>query len=457
MVPEPRDSVPDENETTGPRRTVVLLTLAAVVAAALVGFIGGAFRWCLERAVELRADVVDWAHQWPTIGWLVPVAMVAAGAALGRAVVRLSPRSSGSGIQDVEAVWRGEKELPDLGVVPAKFAGGLASIGSGMVLGREGPTVHMGSTLGSEIGRLFGLTVAQRTLLYTTVGGAGLAVAFNAPVGGAMFAIEEVTKSVKLRIVLVTLISTSVAVACARVVVGDRPDFAVPAIATPSLTSLWVFVVFGLLTGALGVAYNAVVVGMLRRTDRMRRVGPVARATVIGGILGALLYVDPLLVGGGDALTQLIMDGRTFAIGTLLGYLALRFIVGPLSYAAGTPGGLFAPLLALGALWGAVFQAVAGPLLGEAGTSALPLAVVGMAAFFAATVRAPITGIILIIEMTAITSLTVPMLAACAAAVLAATLLKGAPVYDSLRLRMLATRTDTPPPSPGHDAGPATT
>ena len=417
-----------------------MLTLAAVIAAAAIGFVGGAFRWCLTKAADLRVDLADWAHQWPAVGWLIPLALAAVGAVIGRAIVRLSPRSSGSGIQDVEAVWRGEKELPGADVIPAKFAGGLASIGTGMVLGREGPTVHMGSALGSEVGRALGLSVRDRKLLYTTVGGAGLAVAFNAPIGGAMFALEEVTKSFKLRIVLVTLISTSIAVACSRLIVGDKPDFAVPAIATPSITALWVFVVFGLLTGALGVAYNAVVMFLLHRTDRMTRISPVARAGIIGAVIGLLLWIDPLLVGGGDALTQLIMNGQTFALWSLLGYLALRFLVGPLSYAAGTPGGLFAPLLALGALWGALFQGVAGPLLGEVGTSALPLAVVGMTAFFAATVRAPLTGIILIIEMTPITTLTVPMLAACAAAVLAAALLRGAPIYDSLRHRMLANR-----------------
>ena len=109
--------------------------------------------------------------------------------------------------------------------------------------------------------------------------------------------------------------------------------------------------------------------------------------------------------------------------------------------AIGFVGGAFRWCLTKAAdLRGALFQGVAGPLLGEVGTSALPLAVVGMTAFFAATVRAPLTGLILIIEMTAITTLTVPMLAACAAAVLAAALLRGAPIYDSLRHRMLANR-----------------
>lgn len=427
----------DPDDSLGDRRTLLLLTLAAVVAAVGIGFVGGVFRWCLSRADVLRADLLEWAGGLPSIGWLAPVVMTAAGALIGRELVGLVPRASGSGIQDVEAVWRGQKALPSAAVLPVKFFGGLASIGTGMVLGREGPTVHMGSVLGSETGRLLKLSERERTLLYTTVGGAGLAVAFNAPVGGALFALEEVTKSVKVRIVLLTIFSTSIAVACSRLVVGDRPDFAVGEIATPPIGLLAVFVLFGFLTGLLGVLYNAVVMGLLSVTDRLRRVGPRTRAGLIGAVVGLLLWFDPLLVGGGDALTQQLLDGRSLLLWSVLGYLVVRFLVGPLCYAAGTPGGLFAPLLAIGALWGVAFHGIAVLIVPAIGDSAVPLAIVGMSAFFAATVRAPLTGLVLIIEMTATTTLTVPMLAACAAATVAAFLVKGAPVYDSLRDRML--------------------
>lgn len=199
-----------------------------------------------------------------------------------------------------------------------------------------------------------------------------------------------------------------------------------------------------MLTGLVGVLYNRVVMRMLYTADGMRRLSPVARATLIGAIVGALLYVDPNLVGGGDSLTQDLITGMSLSVWGLLGFFAVRFLMGPLSYAAGTPGGLFAPLLALGALWGALVHSVAGPLLGEVADSRLPLALVGMTALFAATVRAPVTGIVLIVEMTAITSLTVPMLAACACAVLTATLLRSAPIYDSLRERMLNARAASP-------------
>lgn len=420
-------------------RTLLLLTIAVVVAAILTGFVGGAFRWCLMHALTLRDHLATWAHQWPAVGWLLPVLIAAAGAAIGRSLVRVVPRASGSGIQDVEAVWRGQKELPrGPGIIIGKFLGGLATIGPGMVLGREGPTVHMGSTIGSEIGRLFGVSEKDRKVLYAAVGGAGLAVAFNAPIGGAMFALEEVTKTFRMRVVLITIFASSVAVGCARLVYGIAPDFSVPPVPMPSVGSLWVFVIFGALTGLVGSGYNWLIMFFLHRVDALvKRMPPEIPAAVIGAIIGLLLWLDPLMVGGGDSITQLILHGQRFGVWVILGYLAIRFVAGPLSYSAATPGGLFAPQLAMGAAWGTLCFTVAGPLLGEVGHSALPLALVGMTAFFTASVRAPLTGVTLICEMTATTSLTAPMLVACAASFLVAEAVKCAPIYDSLRERML--------------------
>ena len=323
------------------------------------------FRWCLERAVEGRTLLVGWAHERPAIGWLVPVLLVAACTTIGWALTRLTPRASGSGIQDVEAVWHEQEQLPTPDVIPARFVGGVVAIGSGLVLGREGPSVHLGASIGAEVGRWFRLTDYERKLMYTTVGGAGLAVAFNAPVGGALFTIEEVTRSFRVRVVLITLVSTSIAVGVSRFIEPSRPEFGVATIEAPPLHALWAYLLFGLLTGALGVGYNAVTMGALRAVDVSRVPGSV-RAAVIGAVIGLLLWFDPLLVGGGDEIAQLLLYGQQWSLWVLLGYLAVRFLTGPLSYAAGAPGGLFAPLLALGALWGTLFHAVLTGLGGAA-------------------------------------------------------------------------------------------
>lgn len=419
----------------------VLICATAIVAGVVIGFVGGAFRWCLQSADALRGDLVDWAQRLPGPGWLVVMAAALVGATLAALIVRWFPLAAGSGIQHVEAVHRGEATPPLLRLLPAKFVGGVLAIGSGLVLGREGPTVHMGAAIGAEAARRVRLPDADVRMLQAALGGAGLAVAFNAPIAGALFTLEEVTKSFRLLTVLATVSATATAVGCARLITGDHPDFDVGALSSPALAWLPLFIVFGLLTGCLGVLYNRVVLGTLDRVKSVPQVPIVAKAAAIGAVIGLVTFLQPLATGGGDVLTQLILGGPDVTVLAIAGLLALRFVAGPLSYAAAVPGGLFAPLLAVGTLWGVLFVGgfdAGWP--GDQSSLAIPMAIVGMTAFFGATVRAPVTAIVLVIEMTATTSVAVPMLAATAAAVLVAELLRSPPIYDSLRERMPAER-----------------
>ncbi|MFD3698389.1 ClC family H(+)/Cl(-) exchange transporter [Streptomyces sp. NPDC058646] len=420
----------------GARRGGAAVYVVAAVAGGLVGLVGGGFRWCLARAEELRGSLL--AHSAETGGpdWLIPVALTATGAAVACAIAQRVPLAAGSGIQDVEAVWRGERAPRSLWILPAKFAGGLIAMGSGLLLGREGPTVHMGAAIGAAAGRRSRMGDGDVTLLHTSLGGAGLAVAFTAPLAGILFVCEEVARTVRTRLVLTTLIGTATAVGIAQLLLGRGPDFRVPEVPVPSIALLPVFLLLGAATGVLGVAYNRVLLGLLEFCDRVERIGPVARAGVIGAVVGLLLGIDPLLAGGGDQLTgRLLLDGPP-VVPVLAAYLAVRFVAGPLSYAAGTPGGLFAPLLALGAVWGALVHGLASPVLPGGSPGAVSFAIVGTAALFAAVVRAPVTGLVLIVEMTGAASLLVPLLTACFAATLTADRMGGPPVYETLRMRM---------------------
>lgn len=430
---------PEESTRSDAISTTVWICVVAILAGVVIGFIGGAFRWCLQVADRWRVDLVDWTHHLPGPSWLVPMAAVALGATLAAVVVRWVPLAAGSGIQHVEAVYRGAARPPSLLLLPAKFIGGVLAIGSGLVLGREGPTVHMGAVIGAQAARRAGFADPDVRMMQTALGGAGLAVAFNAPIGGALFTLEEATKSLRLRTVLATLFAAATAVACARLIVGDQPDFHVEPVEAPSITLVPVFIVFGLITGCLGALYSRLVLAFLDGIAAVPRIPKIAKASIIGALIGLVMFVDPRAVGGGDTLTQLIVGGSALALPLALGYLLVRVVAGPLSYAAAVPGGLFAPLLAVGALWGVLFVGGLNMLLHSHSSSlVVPMAIVGMAAFFGAVVRAPVTAIVLVIEMTATTSLAVPMLAATAAAVLIAELLKSPPIYDSLRARMPA-------------------
>ncbi|WP_328966464.1 ClC family H(+)/Cl(-) exchange transporter [Streptomyces sp. NBC_00239] len=424
---------------TRPGRDDYRAYLVAVPAGCLVGLLGGAFRWCLEHADRLRGSLLETADGLDGPGWLVPVALAAAGAALACAIARQVPYAAGSGIQHVEAVWQEQAHTVSrpLRLLAAKFTGGLIAIGSGLVLGREGPIVHMGASIAVESGRRTRLGPDDARLLHAALSGAGLAAAFSAPLGGLLFVCEELTRTVRPRLVLLTVIGTAAAVACSRLVVGDAPIFPVPGARFPPVSTLPLFLLFGVAAGMLGAAYSGLVVGMLAVSDRLTRVPAVVRAGAIGSVVGLLMASDPLLAGGGDPLSQRLLAGDSPAVAALAGYLVVRFVAGPLSYAAGTPGGLFAPLLALGALWGALVHTATAPLLPAHAVGPGAFAVAGTAALFAAVVRAPVTGVVLVVELTGATPLIVPALIACFAATLTADRLESAPIYDSLRRRML--------------------
>jgi CIC family chloride channel protein len=184
----------------------------------------------------------------------------------------------------------------------------------------------------------------------------------------------------------------------------------------------------------LAALYNRALLAAVAAADRLERWPVELRAGVIGAAVGILAWFAPELVGGGDEITQRVLAGGA-ALALIPLAFVLRFALGPVSYAAATPGGLFAPLLVLGAQLGFFCGALCRMAFPELGIAPEAFAVVGMAAFFTGVVQAPVTGIVLVIEMTAGFTTLLPMLAACFAAMLVANLLHSAPIYESLRER----------------------
>ncbi len=366
----------------------------------------------------------------------LPLVVVGVAAAAGIAawlVRRFAPQAEGSGIPHVEAVLNGEEPPAQLRLIPIKFVGGLLAIGGGLALGREGPTVQIGATTAHLLGSVFRRSRADCRVLLAAGAGAGLATAFNSPIAGAVFVLEELVRRFETRIAIAALGASAGAIAVARLLLGQAPDFRVWPQPYSGFGTLPLYLLFGLLAGLLGVAYNRLILGTLSAANRLGlRVE--GRAAIVGGAVGLLAWFVPDLVGGGDPITQRTLAGTPTVLAVSLVFL-LRFGLGPVSYAAGTPGGLFAPMLVLGAQIGLLFGALC--RVGFPGLTPTPttLAVVGMAAFFTAVVRAPVTGIVLVTEMTGTFTLLLPMLGACFAAMLVPTLLGEPPIYDSLRRR----------------------
>jgi CIC family chloride channel protein len=412
-----------------------LLTLAvlALVVGAAAGLIGTVFRLVLERADTLRDRLIAWAHGEAVLGFALVVVTGAAAALVAAWLVRrYSPHASGSGIPHVEAVLRKEVPPAPYILLPVKFVGGVLAIGSGMALGREGPSVQMGASIANFVGTMCRCSWPDCRVLMAAGAGAGLATAFNSPIAGAVFVLEELVQRFEHRIAIAALAASTTAIVVARAFLGSAPDFAVEPLAAVVPPGQPLFIVLGAIAGLLAVGYNRLLLGAIDLAARMDRLPPDARAGLIGAAVAVVAWFAPALVGGGDRITQSTLSGSV-AIAFLPVAFLVRALLGSASYAAATPGGLFAPMLVLGAQLGLLFGAGSAAVFPGLGIPPQAFAVVGMAAFFTGVVRAPLTGIVLIIEMTAAFGMLLPMVGACFAAMLVPTLLRDVPIYEALR------------------------
>lgn len=424
---------------------LVGLVLLSLVAGAVIGLVASSFRLALNWAEDRRMLFLEWAQGGggvPIWGVVAAIAACAFAAALAAWLVeRFSPDSAGSGIPHVESVLQHDVPIAPWRLIPVKFIGGVLAIGSGFALGREGPSVQIGATLGHEIGRWLGWRKVDCRSLLAAGAGAGLATAFNAPIGGSVFVLEELVRRFDTRIAIVTFGASTGAIIVARLMLGSAPEFDVAGVVEPSLRAMPAFLVLGLVMGALGVLYNRLIVGMLSVTDGLPQVSGWMKAAAIGAVIGLVGVCWPRAVGGGDSLTSeaLHWTGTGTAVWALAALFGLRFVLGPLSYAAQTPGGLFAPLLAVGAQAGVLYaigwNAACHAVMPSAAVDPASMGIVAMVGLFAAVVRAPLTGIVLVSEMTVGTTLLLPMIGVCVGAMLVPTIVGNEPIYESLRMR----------------------
>lgn len=416
--------------------SLLVLALLAPIVGAVSGLIGAVFRLTLAAADRFRDAAIVWAHGWKLGGFLVIAAGCAAAVAFAAWLVRrFSPYASGSGIPQVEAILQDKLPPTPPRLLLVKFFGGLSAIGAGLALGREGPSVQMGAAVAQIVAKVSGRNWLDCKVLIAAGAGAGLATAFNAPIAGAVFVLEELVRRFDTRLAIAALGASAAAIAVARAFLGAAPDFTVEPLAYVGVQVWPLFVALGAVAGLAGNLYNGALLGMLAAMDRLSRWPIEIRAAVIGGAVGALGFFAPALIGGGDDITQRTLSGAAALAMLPLAFL-LRFGLGAVSYAAPVPGGLFAPLLVLGAQLGLFCGVLCRLAIPDAGLDPAAFAVVGMAAFFTAVVQAPVTGIVLVIEMTASFTMLLPMIAACFAAMLVPNLLHGAPIYDSLRERL---------------------
>ncbi len=393
--------------------------------------------------------LMDWAERWRDTHWhsdnlliawvLIPTAIALCVLLSVRLVKKHAPEAGGSGVQIVEGALDGVLPMRWRRVIPVKFVGGSLALGSGLLMGREGPSIQIGAAVGQGFVDLLRLPKTMMHTLVASGAGAGLTAAFNAPFAGILFVVEEMRPQFHYSVLSVQAVVLACAVSdvVTRLIVGDAMAITMPILEMPERGTLWLFVVFGVLFGVLGFVFERLLLRSVDLFSGLRRGSLIAGIVVVSLSIGWLGALDLRFIGGGEDVLEGFLTVKS-AMSVLGMVFVVRFLATIASYSTGAPGGLFAPMLALGTIAGVAYgEAVHALGLGGALVPA-HFAVAGMGAFFAAVVRAPLTGIILTAEMTGNFTQILPLMLTCMAATITAHGLGTRPVYTALLERALA-------------------
>lgn len=423
--------------------SIKILLLSALVGS-LVGGLAVGFAKTVDFITFQREQFIslqsDHFFSWIAFAFGISFLMGGVGYFL---VKNYAPEASGSGIPEIEGALEELRPVRWWRVLPVKFFGGLMTLGSGLVLGREGPTIQMGGNLGQLVFDLFRVKDKETRHSLLAVGAAaGLTAAFNAPLAGILFIIEEMRA--QFRYNLISIKAVFIGVICAtimyRVFNSDQPILDLGKLGQAGVGSLWLFLLLGLLMGGIGYLFNKLIFmtqDAFRALFGQRLMLSVIIGAVIAGLCGVTMLFFPAVVGGGHMLIPQAALG-VFSLQSLLFIFMIRIFTTIICFSSGAPGGIFAPMLALGTLFGSAFGMVAHQFFPLYNLPISIFAIAGMGALLAASVRAPLTGIVLVLEMTDNYQIILAMIITCLGATLIAQLLGGKPLYSAILARTLA-------------------
>lgn len=405
--------------------------------AALVGICAAclaiAFQWGISRVGASVHFFVTLVNS-PTISSLLVIAIcTSCGLVAGFLTQAYCPEAGGSGIPHVKAVLLHLRTLHVARLLPIKFIGGMLTVGAGFSLGREGPTVHLGAAVADGIGKLLKVPIRSKNHLVACGAGAGLAAAFNAPLAGFIFVIEELRREFSPITYGAAFIAAVIADGVTRLIMGIAPSLKLSVFHTPPLATVPSIVIIGLVVGACGILFNRSILYGLRSTSK--KLSLWQKGAIAGFCVGITTLIVPNatldLQGTIDHFLH-SQDSTTIAMWVFAGYFSLKYALTIICYISGVPGGIFAPMLVQGVLLGIFVGRVCGYFFPAGGLQDGVCAIIGMCAFFASSVRAPLTGVVLIAEMTNSFNLLFLLLATSLISYLLAEVVGGKPIYEGL-------------------------
>lgn len=412
----------------------------ALIIGLIVGLVGGFFRIILSYIESFRDILYHHAEHSGFMSWLWPILFAVIGISIALFLVRkYAPEASGSGVQEIEGALDGLRPMRWKRVLPIKFIASLFSLGSGLLLGREGPTIQLGANIGQMVKDILGLSDIEKNSLVSAGAAAGLASAFNAPFAGIIFVIEEMHGHFKFNFYSLAsiMIGAGTSDFIVRMMVGSKPIIQMTVFPSPNIYGLWLFICLGLLCSIVGLFYNKLLILSLDFFEFSSKIPVIYTGIFVGVIIAIIGIFSPDMIGGGYDTIAKVLD-HSFTLSFLLFLFAARMLLSLFSYSFGVPGGIFLPMLTLGVILGMLFGVSMQHFFPQLISNPGVYTIAGMAGIFAATVRAPLTGLVLAVEMTSNYELILPLIITTVTASVLTSFLGNKPIYSTLLKRTLA-------------------
>jgi len=405
------------------REGQIFLVLALVIGA-LTGLAVVAFILLTER-LGMRLYPVGGAP------WRRLLFPVVGSLGIGYLLYRYFPDARGSGVPQTKAALFAREGRITLRTVLGKFLCTSATLASGIPLGREGPSVQVGGGIASVLGRLLGLRTEQVKKLIPVGAAAAIAAAFNTPLAAVLFSLEEIMGDLHAPVMGAVVLASATAWMVLRLSLGNHPLFKVPQYQLVHPVEFAVYAVLGVVGGVISVAFTKLLLSMRARFLRFPQ-KTVWFQPVAGGLLVGLMgWFVPQVLGVGYGFVGEALNGR-MAFQLMMMLVVLKLIAVTTSYASGNAGGIFGPALFIGAMLGGTVGTVAHRLFPAYTAMPGAYALVGMGAVFAGIVRAPMTSVLMIFEMTQDYAVIVPLMIANLVSLFIASRLQREPIYEAL-------------------------
>lgn len=404
-----------------------------VLQAILVGLISGLlvvlFKICInELFVFIQNSIAhfDLLHKL----FIFPIITTLGGLISGILVFKFAPETKGSGIPFVKMVMARMGNITRLRSIIIKFIAGVTGIGTGLSLGREGPSVQLGAGAGALVGKIFKMRGTDQSKLVAAGAGSAIGATFNAPIAGTVFVLEELTNKFSANLLFPVLVATVTAASVARHFLGNNPSFTIPYIThNLSLEGIFVCIILGIIAGFLGVAFAKIIYKNNDFFENINKVPNWLKPAIAGFVIGIIGLFIPYVLGSGNLSVDLLLQHKLTLTTVLLVFVA-KFFITPFCFGSGAVGGIFLPMLMLGSFLGYIVASVFN-ILGIQ-TDVIVMSMIGMGAFLSAVARTPITAVVMVFEMTAGYTHILPIMLSAAIADLVAEKLNHRPIYASL-------------------------